>query len=531
MHNFKNKLRVSALTALAALLTACGSTEHQFKPMATDALNGNFDCAQTRLDKKRFVRDHVLRTNRDGLLVQSSAENEGDSQALDPALAVHEMKHILCEAERLAEMKKTDQVDILVYVHGGLNKYKDTDKRIGVASDIMFDGNDGTYPVYLSWPSDAVGTWLDHTFRVREGKKTNLFVGMITSPFIFVADMLRSVGNFPATISYQMTNEKDRVASAGTDSWLSRSWNDSEMLFCDNLPDGEEFCDNKALSTLIPGHVEANLSTYSYESGPRNVRGAAQTITIPVRYTVGSIWHSAISSSAWDIMKRRAQNVSYPTFEFDGRFTNGANSGLFFELMLNRAQHVSSDKKYNITLVGHSMGTIVLNNALNRYQHLWKETDHLKNIVYMAGAATIGDTINSVAPVLNGGRTTPVNFYNLTLNRVAEVSEMHYGGVIPTGSLLVSIDQHHDKPEHPLQRTVGSEVNVLSSMEVINRSMGGGDGEVVFKAFDREEGHYPSTHGQFGDIPFWRPSAWRLNTGEGERLGKPYATSIYSSKN
>lgn len=215
-------------------------------------------------------------------------------------------------------------------------------------------------------------------------------------------------------------------------------------------------------------------------------------------------------------MKRRTQNIFFPTQRFDERYQNdyeGFSGGEFFEHLLDT---IIDDKEYEyeITLVGHSMGTMVLNNALKLYQSKWIESRALKNIVYMAAAASIDDSLNTLVPFLvpaNPQQTVPA-FYNLTLNRVAEVSETHLLGLIPTGSLLVSIDQHFENPEHPMRRTFGSEVNVLSALNAIAQRLQGAEGTIVFKAFDRHPKSIPSTHGGFNEIEYWKKSTWSAHT-------------------
>jgi len=137
-------------------------------------------------------------------------------------------------------------------------------------------------------------------------------------------------------------------------------------------------------------------------------------------------------------------------------------------------------------------------------------------------AVRASDSLTTPAQVLpsSAQRDGSVNFYNLTLNRVAEISEVHALATIPTGSLLVSIDQHHDDPEHPLDRTIGSEVNVLSSLKVILEVLEDAGGDIVFKAFDRADGKLPMKHGDFGKLPFWRPSTWKLD--ESQSGGTPF---------
>jgi len=119
------------------------------------------------------------------------------------------------------------------------------------------------------------------------------------------------------------------------------------------------------------------------------------------------------------------------------------------------------------------------------------------------------ETLDAVAPILNGSkrRGNQTSFYNLMPNRVAEVSERHLFGIAPLGSLLVSIDQHYDTPEHPLRCTMGSEVNLLSAIYTIDGRLRDTNGDLVFKAFNRcAGGKDPSNHGGFNKIGCWKSS-------------------------
>lgn len=503
---------------IALSLAACTSSpqtkDNNFSHTSEFEISGDFTCEYHEHDIHKIINNkeyHLLRSNRDGLHIDPLATNEIFSRAEPTSRAVGQMQKILCGAEKISKHKNWDKVNIVFFVHGGLNGFNASDKRLK-KNKLVID--QGKYPIYLAWPSGPASTWSEHIFRIREGKKTNKLLGAISSPFVFTSDILKSIGNYPSTALYQGINEKDRVASLLHSSYLSNTWEDSHLVFCKDKNTDIQDCEKKPIKEYS---LQANYSNYK----PSNtvVRGGAQLITFPIRYTVGSLWHSGISSAAWENMKRRAKNISYPTHEFDSRYAKGLNSGVFFKMMLERAKFYRKQyqKDYEITLIGHSMGSIVINNALNRYQASWIETPFLENIVYMAGAASINDSLNSLSSVLvernrteNNQRFTP-NFYNLTLNRVAEISEMHYLGIIPTGSLLVSIDQHHDKPEHPLNRTIGSEVNVLSSLRIIDEALSMSTGKKVFKSFDKLEQELPKIHGDFGKMPFWDEKIWQIN--------------------
>lgn len=496
----------------------------------------NFTCQDGHYDpgESPTSENHVVRINGNGVIIPQSLDGLGSIRRglVDPlsTTEVQSMyRRLFCEAEALAKRKaagKTEDVTVkmLVYVHGGLNAFGATDARIveqHLPTHIVQEDYDWHYPIFVSWPSAATPTYFEQTFLVREGRRVNPFLGAATAPFMIVADLLRTVGNYPATAYYQMANEKDRLSSAYYSPWLSGIWKDSVNKFCD--------LESVNQSTQVPPEcqniirsdgkyrLDANLSSYYSGSMERLRRGSGQTVTFPVRYTVGSLWHSGISNSAWKNMKRRTSNIFYPAHLFNGRVEKGVAGVSFFDMLLDRAAYIesrNSNMHYEITLVGHSMGTIVLNNALANNPRAWAQSGNLRNVVYMAAAASIDDTLDSLGPILDVATDAgnDIDFYNLTLNRVAEISETHAWGLVPLGSLLVSIDQHYESPEHPLRRTFGSEVNILSSLDVIDDRLGGSSGKLVFKAFDRCQHKAPQVHGDFGEIAFWREKTWQIDT-------------------
>ncbi|HBL87408.1 MAG TPA: hypothetical protein DD399_11125, partial [Alcanivorax sp.] len=190
----------------------------------------------------------------------------------------------------------------------------------GLAWRIMNDPQDWHYPIFISWKSDALSTWGEHILRLREGKKAGAVVGAASAPFILVADIATTLGRFPATVYYQLSNEKDRAASRGVlmpSRALSGSWKTANHNFC-----GENACANPG-TLRYQGEqsgLTANLSRYKTSFLNSTGRGSAQIATVPLRYTVGSLWHSAVSASAWDVMKRRTQTQFFPASDFDGRW-------------------------------------------------------------------------------------------------------------------------------------------------------------------------------------------------------------------
>ena len=112
-------------------------------------------------------------------------------------------------------------------------------------------------------------------------------------------------------------------------------------------------------------------------------------------------------------------------------------------------------KASEITLIGHSMGTIVLNELLRVYPRLPYE-----NIVYMAAASSMSDFYRSVIPLLEkdkegDGKKRGLRFYSLLLHPYAEATERFAGGMAPDGSLLEWVDNMYERPKTIFDRTLG----------------------------------------------------------------------------
>jgi len=276
----------------------------------------------------------------------------------------------------------------------------------------------------------------------------------------------------------------------------------------------------------------ANIYWSSYERNSRNPLKNPKIIWERVsalsRLTVGSLTHSEIGASSWRNMKRRAANVASPTVIFDSRIKdrhqcskngNTCASGMqYFDELLSQINDSTDRDRYEITLIGHSMGAFILNSLINNNLDNLVEHNIVKDVVYMAAATTIADTVQTIHNLYQAYETRGINnaewpkVSNLMLNRVAEISELMYFGLVPSGSLLVWVDEVYERPSHPTERTIGSEVNVYAALPYIERQLGRYyTNKITFKAFDRTRYSQPAKHGEFNDGKFWHPQFWRLN--------------------
>jgi len=173
---------------------------------------------------------------------------------------------------------------------------------------------------------------------------------------------------------------------------------------------------------------------------------------------------------------------------------------------------------YDVTVIGHSMGTIVLNEFIRNYETY--PNLKIKNIVYMAPACSIRDFERSIIPYLSSERGKDAHFYLLTLHPWNDAQESNVAGLIPRGSLLEWIDNFMTTPSTPMDRTLGKWENIIQATHIIPDNV---RSRVYIKGFpvgdNWEDG--PQTHGEFDDFRagdlkrrFWDKSFWDVKPPE-----------------
>lgn len=166
-----------------------------------------------------------------------------------------------------------------------------------------------------------------------------------------------------------------------------------------------------------------------------------------------------------------------------------------------------------IVMIGHSMGAIVVNELLQLFPDLPYES-----LVYMGGAASIRDTSRAVTRVLVDNRGC-TKFYGLMLHPMNEARESTGFGLLPSGSLLVYVDEFLEVPKTVPDRTVGQWRNLRATRHVFFPEEA--RQWMLFNVFDRAEVMVPldsrppypnpTRHGAFNDagVPFWLEAVWK----------------------
>jgi hypothetical protein len=236
-------------------------------------------------------------------------------------------------------------------------------------------------------------------------------------------------------------------------------------------------------------------------------------LLFPVRM-ISSPFIDSFGTSAWDNLLRQTRLLFHPMDEYENGHP-GPTSGQAREdlawIMSKINEKLTKARKldkgpggWEVVLVGHSMGTIVLNELLRAFPDFPVDT-----IVYMASASTVTDFEQSVIPFLRRNKST--KFYNLTLHYRAEEGEQNYLDLVMRGSLLNWIDNFFSNPMTPKEKTLGAYVNFLRTEQIfIPDDL---RGRINQKEFSYSKSLYktdPQKHGDFDNCRFWKKEFYSL---------------------
>ncbi len=420
---------------------------------------------------------------------------------------------------------KNNKKQILIFTHGGLNTQVGTVER---ALDLMQAiPKEDYYPIFINWQSSLFSSYFDHLVFIRQGESWDGW-GVLTTPLFvpvyFAADVARAITRAPIVWYFLAQNW---VKSAGSTDAIAEAEAIAKEL-------EQEYQKNPSGNVLKMAHDPADERAV----WDATLAHATAALTIPTKL-IGSMFIDAFGKSAWDIMLRRTHMLYHTEREFFESQKVAVDEGKpefptshirpdgGLSVFLRRLQQMVDDpvnggpEAWDITLVGHSMGTIVLNQMIREFGLRTASASDGKSatagvalpfnrIVYMAGATTVRDYQDSVFPYLRENRNARV--YHLVLHPKAEVRERFDPGIPyvdfpPRGSLLVWVDDFLSTPETPLDRTVGRYENLVSAVHNTPDDL---RGRVHIKAFGAgRDVRAPQKHGDFtAHLKFWKPECW-----------------------
>lgn len=392
---------------------------------------------------------------------------------------------------------------LLIFIHGGLNTQVGTIERATNLHKSIEAA--GYFPIFVNWQSSLVSSYLDHLLYIRKGQDMGV-LGVPLAPFYLLADVARSVARAPVVWSFQFWNNIRSIPFITT-----QSETDATRIAADIKREG--------IIDLVEGDDKRDTTEMI-------LSGFSWLVTAPTKLLT-ALFIDAFGKSAWDIMLRRTDLLYHTDGEFStesdvakqahvekGYQHVQADGGLsvFMRRLQDEIARNGGANAWDITLVGHSMGTIVLNRLIHDFGTSPSGTMPFNRIAYMAAAATVKDYEDSIFPYLAKNRDA--QFYHLTLHTRAEVRDrwepIPYVDLPPRGSLLVWVDEFLANPGTLHDRTAGRVTNLTVALHNTPEELRHRIHVKEFNAGANMQGTDPQGHGQFSSpFTFWKQECWQ----------------------
>jgi hypothetical protein len=437
------------------------------------------------------------------------------------------LTRIFTNLRKHADVKNGGKRKVLIFVHGGLNSQRKTIGRAERLSAIIAREPNPDYPIFINWDSSFFSGYYDYLFHIRQGTYYPSYhpYAWVLAPFYFLADTGRGILQAPSIWFSEL-------AKSEPEEWLQ-----GNVYSGVTLPIGSEIEHNyrrvaqelkESYAQNPSGDVMAisegkDQREFWFEGFQADLIGA---LTLPFKM-ISAPFIETFGESSWRMNQRRTRVLYQSNQEFvdeaGGKYSPPAGGLAQFmerlarEYYLENAPDISEDKKkpWDITLVGHSMGAIILNEAIRRFGVTTLQDKSgmrvevmlpFNRIVYLGAASSIRDYEDSVFPYLK--RNQQARFYHLVLHEEAEERETAGFDLALRGSILVWLDDFMNDPETPLDRTLGNYVNLMlaahDTPDAVRR-------RISIKAFGAgKTAKAPQTHSELTEkFVFWKEECWK----------------------
>jgi hypothetical protein len=362
---------------------------------------------------------------------------------------------------------------LLLYVHGGMKFQVSSVRNATALNTFMTQHNAPVYPIFINWQSSFFSTYWDHVAHIRQGQYWTGAGSVMLAPLWFFGDLVRAVGHAPIDYFYEMKSIYDGIKPV--------PFYDAIRVASES---GEKPVIRHGRDTRTPARKVIGFAT--------------ETVTLPLKFGTGPLV-DGIGTGAWDAMQHRTTTL----FENDQEFTEPlplvrpSEGGLSIFLRELEDRIRADGHEWSITLVGHSMGAIVVNQIVARHPNL-----PIARIVYLAAACSLESYRTTVVPyVLQHPKVT---MRHVILERHAEAREWNAYDIVPRGTLLVWIDNLLSKPESVLQRRAGRYTNLMRDIHSTPPSIIDRVTVLTFDGGPDLADVQPQSHGDAGSVQFWR---------------------------
>ena len=482
-----------------------------------------------------YAINHLIALKGDGEAfgIEEKAPEDGEATEKYKGLEEHTkaiIKNIQAERGINPNRKR-----ILIYVHGGLKGIQGSVDEAIILSRLMereheHHDDELYYPILINWESGMGSAYIDHLFRIRQGKEAPI-LGAISSPFYFLADIGRALFRYPVTMGVQIYRgltpvpvpTQDEVASYNRQFFTPEPDPHQILLGQNKINRFSESWFQDRVTLFVPGVIRfvttPVLDVFGKAGWDNMVRRTKTVFRKPSEFVPSDLTFRGEVQTISGKMKGEAPPTLNPRLKpEDSRPTGG------LAVLMEKLRDLKSKKRqedYSITLIGHSMGTLILNDLIRLYGDSNLDFP-IDEIVYLAAACTIRDFEKSVIPYLRKNPLT--KFYNLTLHPYGDAREKTYGDFLPRGSLLEWIDDFASNPSTFTYLTLGKWNNAIMALHVIPPAV---RDQVTLKGFGIQDPEYnhrphqgevneisynkPQRHSHLNDSDqlFWRPDYWK----------------------
>ena len=479
----------------AVLLSGCGVLPKNVQPLPPE------------------LAKHVVSVDRDGKLNTIGCDSCSQETYLDNIIIG--IKYFQQKQQQLGK-----EAEVLFFVHGGLNKPDDSlNQAKQMYNDIMEDSQrqHPIYPIFIIWDSRGLSSYKEHLWSIRQGEESK--TAPFSSPFYLLTDIGNSIVNAPK--SWLVTGKHMQLN-------VRKSITEKETELSSDI--------TKSGVGPMMSYTKTDYKPNLFRRLRWVLGSPSKAVVTPFAYTMGR--------PAWDIMLRRTNTLFYTpkdlklqeklSYSYSELLKRGIpGSGALYSLLekLKNQLEQPENKNIKITMVGHSMGAIVVNKI-----GLLEPKLPYKNIVHMASADSINNLFNMVVPYINysiekkkdecqtSKKDSPectewakgqaVNFYSLMLHPDNEDREEAWNSLVPSGSLLTWIDNMYTSPETVLDKRSGRWDNIKSSIKFLPTEVANNMHFKIFglshtKCGEVEICQMPQKHGDFDAMRFWDSATWK----------------------
>jgi hypothetical protein len=361
---------------------------------------------------------------------------------------------------------------LVIFVHGGLVTRSDALTRAlediplmakHTTPDPAFMSGEAIFPLFYIWPSGFADSYADATVNYAQGEY-DAPLRRAGTPLYFATDLAETVSRAPLELVKSIKRFSD--AYLGTDDQPSE-WGcslDTAHFGCNYVgPRVPDYLTDSVYAVTTPLRPVTSSSLDTATSAWKNM--VARTRFAFAKYVDPAEYQAVLAER--ERLGAAAKPLSTEAITKRDILTRGALYFFFRRLSdeIAKEKDPCAANALRITVIGHSMGEMVLNELMQNFPDL-----PYQNIVYMAAAGSIRDFKAMTERVLRKPQCGDLNFYNLSLHPTAEKRDLEAFGAAPVGSLLEWIDDIFEAPVTPTDRTLGKWQNVVYAENQFDRS-------------------------------------------------------------